>query len=139
MPKNLSVRNLSRADWTWTARLWRFRDSMPRRPRRRLGLRQQPKAAGAAGPTPTTVWLCGTVTQGYPQPQAYFCLDTTDKGTTSTGAWSRVIAAGAQSGAFSNRVTGLTPNTIYTYRCYVTNAVQGAWAASAAYSTRKRC
>jgi hypothetical protein len=95
-------------------------------------------AANVVGPT--KVWLQGTVTRGVPAPQAYFCLDLTDKGTASTGDWIRVIAvAGTPSGAFSNLVSGLAPNTSYSYRCYVTNAVGAAWAPTAAtFSTPDR-
>ena len=84
--------------------------------------------AGAKVVDAVKALLRGNVTQCNPTPQAYFCLDTSDKGTTGTGAWNRVISAGTQSGAFSNLVTGLTPNTLYYYRCYATNAAGYGWA-----------
>lgn len=72
--------------------------------------------------------LNGQVTQGNPAPQAYICWGDNDAGNTSTSDWDHVINMGTPSGTFSSLATGLTHNTPYYYRCYVTNISGGAWA-----------
>ena len=88
-------------------------------------------ATGAAGVTGTNAWLRGTLTStgGLPTTVTIY-WGLTNWGTTNTG-WANTNAMGVlPTGLFSNQVNGLTPVTKYYYRCYATNTVGGAWAAS---------
>ncbi|MEM7392052.1 MAG: LamG-like jellyroll fold domain-containing protein, partial [Verrucomicrobiota bacterium] len=53
---------------------------------------------------------------------------TSDGGTVKTN-WAHAVQLGPRSlGPFTNAVSNLTPDTLYYYRCYASNAVDEAWA-----------
>lgn len=56
-------------------------------------------------------------------------------GGTNAGNWGNSVSLGAQSGAGSTNVTGLTPNTQYYYRAFAQNSAAGIWAPSSATFT----
>ena len=47
----------------------------------------------------------------------------------------KLVGAVAQAAGFSGSVSGLTPNTLYYYRCFVTNAYGGAWSGITNFTT----
>jgi|GEM_PF-6521835 len=55
----------------------------------------------------------------------------TDEGTNAA-AWANSIVLGPRTaGAFSTNISGLTAGTLYSYRCFASNATATAWAAVA--------
>lgn len=86
-------------------------------------------AAGAANVGTTTATLRGEVTcVGAANPQVIFYYGTTDGGTNKT-AWGTSASYGNRAvGAVTHPASGLTGDTAYYYRCYVTNAVGEGWA-----------
>lgn len=89
--------------------------------------------AGATELTRTSARLNGTLLQTQTTPvTAFICYGPTDGGT-NTLAWSQVASMGSVSlGAFSAAVGGLSADTRYYYRCYVTNALGVCWAETSA-------
>ncbi len=86
---------------------------------------------GATGVGTTAATLNGEVTAGSPSPQTYICWGTSDPGTLNTGDWQNVTAMGIQSTLFATNLTTLAPNTLYYYRCYVTNTFGTNWSPTA--------
>ena len=70
---------------------------------------------------------------GAEAPAAYICWGTADAGTAATGDWDHVVSAGsvAEGETFSNRVSGLTPDALYFFRCYATNSSGQGWSETA--------
>jgi cytolysin (calcineurin-like family phosphatase) len=89
--------------------------------------------AGATELTRTSARLNGTLLQTQTTPvMAFICYGPTDGGT-NTLAWAQVASMGSVSlGAFSAAVGGLSADTRYYYRCYVTNALGVCWAETSA-------
>jgi hypothetical protein len=86
---------------------------------------------GATALNKTSATLYGIITAG-DSANAWICWGTSDGGTSGTGNWANVISMGAviEGSAFSNLVTGLSPNTTYFYRCYAENAYGSNWSDS---------
>ena len=55
----------------------------------------------------------------------------------STGAWANVESIGSvtDNSVFTHSITGLTSETTYYYRCFVTNAIAGAWSPVTNFTT----
>jgi cytolysin (calcineurin-like family phosphatase) len=89
--------------------------------------------AGATELTRTSARLNGTLLQTQTTPvTAFICYGPTDGGT-NTLAWAQVASMGSVSlGAFSAAVGGLSADTRYYHRCYVTNALGVCWAETSA-------
>jgi len=83
------------------------------------------------------VTLRGQIAGGYPSPQAYICWGTS-AGGANTASWQHVAAMGVPSSIFSTNITGLTPTTLYFYRCYATNLYGDAWAPTVTTFTTPR-
>ena len=84
---------------------------------------------GASNVTATSAWLRGTLisTGGVPTSVTIYwgLLD----GGTNKAVWGNSIGLGNMAaGVFSNRLSGLSPNAVYYYRCYATNSAGEAWA-----------
>jgi hypothetical protein len=54
----------------------------------------------------------------------------------NTNAWTGTNSLGSRSqGAFLTRLSGLSPGTLYYYRCYGTNAYGDGWSDFSAFTT----
>ena len=83
---------------------------------------------------PTSAALNGALTDGG-QAHVYIFWGTTD-GQDTPSAWANTNYLGElQEGAFSATVSNLAQKTLHYYRCYVSNAVDTAWAAPSAEFT----
>jgi hypothetical protein len=84
--------------------------------------------AGATDIQPTTASLGGEVTvTGGVNPSVTLYWGDNDGGTTP-GNWDAAIPFGAQGGNFSTGVSGLTPATTYSFRCFASNSAGDDWA-----------
>ncbi|MDI6773972.1 MAG: DUF2341 domain-containing protein [Verrucomicrobiota bacterium] len=67
---------------------------------------------------------------GGTNPDVFVCWGTNDYGTAGTGSWEHTESLGNGYGAwatFETNITGLISNTLYYYRCYVTNSTGEDW------------
>ncbi len=86
---------------------------------------------GATSVEETTATLRGEVTEtGGCDPTAIIYYGD-NEGSTNPLSWDENVNAGAESGSFSEGVTGLTSADLYYYRCYASNSGGGDWADSA--------
>lgn len=94
-------------------------------------------ASGASSISMNTATLNGNVgSTGLAPTTVYVCWDTSDKGTSTTGAWAHVDSIGVRAaGSFADPISGLTSNTTYYYRCFASNFAGSAFASSAASFT----
>lgn len=85
--------------------------------------------AAVSSITTTTATLTGNISTASPPATVYACWDTVDKGTSSTGAWSKVSLVGtfAEPSAVSKPLTGLVANNHYYCRFYAVNALGAVW------------
>lgn len=90
---------------------------------------------GASNVQYFTAILRGQVTQGIPTPGVNVCWGRTSQGA-SLSAWENVSSLGAQSGAFSLSVTGLTAGATCYYRCQAANAVGEDWSAVSSFTCK---
>ena len=90
-------------------------------------------STGATAVSATSATLRGLLTNGAAA-TAWFCWGTLDAGTGSTADWDNVTSVGSvtQAVVFSSLVSGLSTNTTYWYRSYVTNAYGVDWSDTAA-------
>lgn len=86
-------------------------------------------ATGAAsGITNNAATLHGSVSAvGAGAPSIVFYYGTADGGTTKSSWTSSVAVPGTHSGAFSQAVSGLLPNTTYFFRALATNSAGESW------------
>jgi hypothetical protein len=71
---------------------------------------------------------CDLVSTGAAPTDAWIYWGTSDGGTTP-GSWdTNSFFPSMPNGTFSNYVAGLSPSTMYYYRCYASNSFGGAWA-----------
>ncbi len=78
----------------------------------------------------TMATLSGEVTAtGNEVPSVILYWGTADGGTVPA-AWANTVPLGNSSSQFSRVLTGLTPNTIYSFRVYASNSAGGSWAAN---------
>jgi autotransporter-associated beta strand protein len=70
---------------------------------------------------------------GAVMPSVFFCWDSSDKGTASTGAWAHVESVGefGTGQTFSKVLTDLPGGGNFAYRCFVANSVGAAWSPDA--------
>ena len=88
--------------------------------------------SGVADISPTSGTLGGEVTDtGGANPTVTIYWGKNDAGTTA-GSWESAINVGAQDGAFSTGISGLTPSTSYYFRCFASNSAGDNWADSTA-------
>lgn len=68
---------------------------------------------------------------------AWFVLDTSDKGTTSIGSWGRSANSGEQiqGVSFDQAFAGLAPDTTYFWRCVGSNAYDMTWGPLGTFTT----
>jgi hypothetical protein len=86
-------------------------------------------ADGATDITPASATLNGNVTSTGGAPTTVVIYWGPTDGDIDAAAWSNSINMGVLStGSFSSGLTGLTPNTVYYYRCRASNAAGIAWA-----------
>jgi hypothetical protein len=92
--------------------------------------------SAATGVGPTSATLGGEVTDtGGASPVVTLYWGGSDGGTVP-GDWEHSIDFGAQSGAFSSAVSGLSPSTLYYFRCHASNSGGEDWAdASGTFTT----
>jgi uncharacterized repeat protein (TIGR03806 family) len=82
----------------------------------------------ATGIQPTAATLAGQVlSNGGFAPTITFYYSPADGGTNA-GNWTNSIAIGVQTAAFSQAITGLTPNTTYFYTANAVNFAGSSWA-----------
>ena len=83
----------------------------------------------ATGITGTTATLRGKVTNdGNDPPSITIFYGLTDGGATTS--WSNSAAVGVDSGDFTRFISGLTPSTLYYFRCRAINTGGTSWAAA---------
>ncbi len=97
---------------------------------RTLGPPSVDNAEGTTAVSATIATLHGTLLDGAPA-DVYLDLWADESGVTN-----RLDLGSRELGAFSVQATGLTPDTTYGYRCFVSNDYGTAWAdASASFTT----
>lgn len=86
--------------------------------------------AGAAPVSYATATLHGNLTAGV-------SADVSIYWGQDTNAWANTNSLGSRSqGAFGTAISGLSPGTLYYYRCYGTNAYGVGWSDTVAFTTR---
>ncbi|HTI98436.1 MAG TPA: PA14 domain-containing protein [Dongiaceae bacterium] len=89
----------------------------------------------ASGVQGTYATLNGEILNAFGStPTVTFFYGPANGGTNASG-WSNSVALGGQTGAFSQRVTGLATNTTYYFTAQAVNASGAAWAAPVAQFT----
>jgi hypothetical protein len=87
-------------------------------------------STGETDVTQTTATLNGAITAtGGEDPTVIIYWGPTDGGITYTN-WANSVNKGTQGGTFSTGRTGLTPGTLYYYRCFAANSGGSNWAGS---------
>ena len=99
-----------------------------------------PKTGDGVGATnvfSTSAYLTGSlISTGNAPATVWVCWGTSDSGTNFT-AWTQKTSLGVRTpGAFSQAITGLTPEASYFYRCRAVNAYGESWSAAQTFTPR---
>lgn len=95
------------------------------------------EGVGATNVFSTSAVLTGSlISTGNAPATVWVCWGTSDSGTNFI-AWAQKISLGVRTpGAFSQAITGLTPETTYIYRCRAVNTYGESWSAAQTFTPR---
>jgi YVTN family beta-propeller protein len=95
------------------------------------------EGVGATNVLSTSAYLTGSLTStGNAPATVWVCWGTSDSGTNFL-AWAQKTNLGVRTpGAFSQAVSGLTPEATYVYRCRAVNTYGESWSAAQTFTPR---
>ncbi|OVE76401.1 hypothetical protein BVX97_01035 [bacterium E08(2017)] len=90
---------------------------------------------GGTALSETSAQIAGILSDGGAA-DAWICWGNNDGGTVNTGDWDNVVSLGEvlQDEQFSTTASGLKTNTVYWYRCYVSNESGDDWSEAKSFS-----